>query len=393
MRRAGWRVWMVATVLAVAPACLRADVEYLSSDALGGRDNGTVGSQLARDHIVSVLERAGAGGLVAGPGGSTTFLQPFAFDVGDGELVRGTNVLGVIPGTTRPDEYVIVGAHYDHHTDCGVGSPPGDVICNGATDNATGVAAVLAIAGHIGSHPASRSVVFALWDAEEDGLVGSRHYVQQPAVPLADTVAYVNYDIAGANLRPSLRDSTFVIGAETGGAVLTDIAEAATQVGPSDAVLISSIFGQYRSDYASFTGAGVPTVFFSDSTGPCYHTPDDELAVVDFPKLQREIAMGREVTSDLANAVVRPTFATGLPLVTYEDVVALEATTARALDDFARADDHQKDLLAEAHAVLLGVVDDGPSAFTSSDWSPVFSAVLTLVDLLTSGECDGFLTP
>jgi hypothetical protein len=236
-------------------------------------------------------------------------------------------------------------------------------------------------------------VVFALWDAEEDGLVGSAQYAQHPVVPLADTVGYVNYDIAGANLRPSLRDTSFAIGAETGGAVLTDIVTAAADVGPTDTLLLSSVFGQFRSDYASFVSAGVPTVFLSDSTGPCYHTPDDEVGVVDFPKLRREIAMGHQVTTELANADVAPTFVAGAPLVVFADVVAVEATTARALEDGHLLDPTERARLAAAHAVLVGVVEDGPANFTDADWSPVFDAVLTLVDLLTTGDCDGYLTP
>ena len=101
----------------------------------------------------------------------------------------GTNVVAVIPGTDLADEYVVVGAHYDHlGNSCRV--PPGsptDTICNGATDNATGVAAVLPIARSIAAQPTKprRSVVLALWDSEEDGLLGSLFYVQNPLVPLA----------------------------------------------------------------------------------------------------------------------------------------------------------------------------------------------------------------
>ena len=80
-----------------------------------------------------------------------------------------------------------------------------DMICNGATDNAAGVAAVLGVGralAHRHSRP-RRSVVLALWDSEEDGLLGSSYYTQHPLVPLARTVGYVNFDIQGANLLPA----------------------------------------------------------------------------------------------------------------------------------------------------------------------------------------------
>ena len=100
----------------------------------------------------------------------------------------------------------------------------GDTICNGATDNAAGVAATLAIGRAIAtqSTPPRRSVILAFWDREEDGLLGSQFYTQNPLVPLAATVGYVNFDIQGANLLPSLRNTTFAVAAETGGARLKE---------------------------------------------------------------------------------------------------------------------------------------------------------------------------
>ena len=131
--------------------------------------------------------------------GDAAFLQPFD---------RGTNILAIIPGRELPDEYVIVGAHYDHTGSSCRTADPTNTICNGATDNATGVAAVLAVGERLALVPGGprRSVVLALWDAEEDGLRGSRAYVDAPLVPLEQTVAYVNLDIQGANLLPSLRE-------------------------------------------------------------------------------------------------------------------------------------------------------------------------------------------
>ena len=99
----------------------------------------------------------------------------------------------------------MVGAHYDHLGSSCPTAVAGDTICNGATDNATGVAATLAIGRAIAaqSKPPRRSVILAFWDREEDGLLGSQFYTQNPLVPLADTVGYVNFDIQGANLLPT----------------------------------------------------------------------------------------------------------------------------------------------------------------------------------------------
>ena len=70
-----------------------------------------------------------------------------------------------------------------------------------------------------------RTVILAAWDREEDDLCGSKWYVDHPLVPLAQTVAYVNFDIQGANLLPSLQNNSFAVGAETGGATLTSLVQ------------------------------------------------------------------------------------------------------------------------------------------------------------------------
>ena len=88
-------------------------------------------------------------------------------------------------------------------------------VFNGATDNAGGVAAVLAIGRALARRPLSRPVVLALWDAEEDGLVGSIAYVGMPAVPIADTIAYLNLDIVGSSPAQGFRRATFLLGIDT----------------------------------------------------------------------------------------------------------------------------------------------------------------------------------
>src|SRR5262249_2825984 len=109
---------------------------------------------------------------------------------------------------------------------CASARAPGGDICNGATDNAAGSAIVLGVGLALKKRPPRRSVVLALWDAEEDGLVGSLYYVNNPLVPLSKTVAYVNFDIQGSDLLPSLATTSFAVGPETG-TTLTDVVRAA----------------------------------------------------------------------------------------------------------------------------------------------------------------------
>jgi Zn-dependent M28 family amino/carboxypeptidase len=97
------------------------------------------------------------------------------------------NVIGILPGSERPDEYVLYSAHWDHLGRCDAVN--GDNICNGALDNASGSAALVALAeAHVKAGPAKRSLVFLAVTAEESGLLGSKFYAENPVYPLGKTV-------------------------------------------------------------------------------------------------------------------------------------------------------------------------------------------------------------
>jgi hypothetical protein len=369
---------------ATASGCAAQDVAELAGDATHGRNNGTPGSALARDYIIGKL-RPIADGLNTSASGDAAYLQTFS---------GGTNVLAVIPGTDLADEYVVVGAHYDHLGDSCAGTCTNDTIYNGATDNATGVAAALTIARSIAAQPTPprRSVVLAFWDREEDGLLGSRYYVQNPLVPLADTVGYVNFDIQGANLLPSLRRSSFAIASETGGPRFQQIVRTAIAAQSLDTVLFSSIFGQNRSDYASFLGVRVPSVFFSDANGPCYHTVDDELGIVDFPKLHQQIATALRVTRELASTDDPPAFVSGTPIATWDDLLTFSGLVEKALADKARFSAADQATLEKADTDAKRMIGEGEAAFGSDDVQLLLVDAAGVVTLLTHGACDGFLS-
>ena len=130
-------------------------------------------------------------------------------------------MLSVIRGTDLADQYVIVGAHYDHlGVSCRTRTRP----TRSATAPPTTPGAPPA-SPRSGDRPAiagqptrpRRSVILALWDREEDGLLGSQYYASTRSCRSPTIVAYVNFDIQGANLLPSLRDTSFAVGAEGGG--------------------------------------------------------------------------------------------------------------------------------------------------------------------------------
>jgi hypothetical protein len=358
----------------VLSGCAILDVARLSDDSMQGRNNGTPGSAMARGYLIEQLKPI-ARGLNTAAGGDAAYTQATG---------GGTNVVAVIPGTDLADQYVVVGAHYDH-----LGGS-----FNGATDNAAGVAVALAIARSIAAQPTKprRSVVIALWDQEEDGLVGSRYYVQHPLVPLAKTIAYVNFDIQGANLLPSLRNTSIAVAAETGGARFQEIVRSAIGERSLDTAVLSSIFGQGRSDYVNFTGASVPSVFFTDATGPCYHTVDDELGVVDFDKLDVQIATALDVTRQLASTATPPAFVAGTPLATFDDAVAASRIVNRAYADRGRFSAADQQTLTDLRADVNQVVTEGRAAFDNDDVGRLLSGAAQFIEVMTHGPCDGFLS-
>jgi Peptidase family M28 len=362
----------------------RTVVETLASDDMAGRNNGTAGSIAAQDFLIAQLSSV-AEPLVAGATGPDAYRQ--SFDV-------GTNLLGLIRGSDLADQYVVIGAHYDHlGSDCR-GTGASDNICNGASDNASGVAAALAVGRAIagGGDRPRRSVIIALWDAEEDGLLGSAAYVASPAVPIGQTVGYVNFDMQGTNISPSLRNFTVLVGAETGGSALVDSARAATGASTLDTVMLSLLFGQGRSDHASFVNAGVPSVFFTDATPPCYHTVGDDASIVDFPKLDQQIATAEALTRDLTTSDAVPVFVADTPAATFADAVSIHDLLLAAQPDFNRFPEADRVTADQFVADLGAIVDAGADAFDDASVGALLGGTADIVDLWAEGECDGFLS-
>jgi hypothetical protein len=366
-------------------------IKLLASNRMHGRDNNSIESLLAQRLLVAYLKRLGPA-LDSSRSGDDAYLQPFVQS-----NQTGTNMLAVIPGRELPDEYVMVGAHYDHlgtrsnaAGDCSSRGAPGGHVCNGATDNAAGVAAVLAIGEALRSMPTPprRSVVLALWDAEEDGLLGSLYYVGHPIVPLKQTVAYVNFDILGQDLLPSLHADSFAVGSETGGPTLQAIVDRASAGQDFDLHKVSYIFGESRSDYKNFVDRRVPTVFFSDSTGPCYHTTGDDLSIVNFSKLRAQARTAFRAVVELAETDTKPTFVPrnqqGAVFADSVSLLPIYINAQQNLDRFSATD--RSALLAMA-AHTQAIVDRGAAQFTSADAFTLLGDVTQAIDILTRSGC------
>ncbi|TXC74176.1 M28 family peptidase [Sphingorhabdus soli] len=202
------------------------------------------------------------------------------------------NVIGILPGKTRPNEYVLYTAHWDHLGHCGADAT-GDDICNGAIDNATGAAALVALAkAHVAQGPAERTIVFIALTAEESGLLGSEYYAENPVFPLGQTVGGVNMDALSA---AGPAKDLVVIGRGKSG--LDRYLEKAAKL--NNRVLVDESTPEkgyyYRSDHFSFAKQGVPMLYFEagedlikggvaagkkaaeDYTENRYHAPSDEV--------------------------------------------------------------------------------------------------------------------
>lgn len=169
---------------------LLADLKTLSSDEMNGRAVGSADSAKARAYLAERLKAAGLK-----PFGDS-FEQPFTFQTGGraGSPVvdrKGVNLIGQVQGTRNPARYIVVTAHYDHL------APRNGAVMNGADDNASGAAALVAITEFFAKNRPANSLIVVACDAEEVGLRGAEAFAKAPPVPAASMIVNVNLDMIG----------------------------------------------------------------------------------------------------------------------------------------------------------------------------------------------------
>lgn len=210
------------------------------------------------------------------------------------------NVAGMIPGTKYPDEYVVMGAHYDH---VGVGSPNihGDSIFNGADDNASGTSNLLVAAAALAGSDTrpERSIVFVAFSGEEKGLLGSKAYVANSPLPLDKCVAMINTDMIGRSEANKLS-----IGGNERCPDLVKINEEENAKLPVPYTLAYDVEQYFfRSDQASFAMKRIPVLFYFTGEHSDYHKVTDEVHTVNFRDL---MGISRLATSVLWRAAHLP---------------------------------------------------------------------------------------
>ncbi|HVG34524.1 MAG TPA: M28 family peptidase [Pyrinomonadaceae bacterium] len=241
------------------------------------------------------------------------------------EETQTQNVLGILEGSdpVLKNEYVAVGAHYDH-VGVRLGQAPGDKIFNGADDDGSGTVAVLAMAEALARAPQrpKRSILFVWHAGEEKGLWGSQYFTEYPTVPLSSIIAQLNIDMIGRSKRtgdaaPANRslsgpDEIYVIGSKMMSTELGQLSEAVNKSylnlsfnylydNPADP---NRFF--FRSDHFNYARKGIPIIFYFDGEHEDYHKLGDSPDKIDYQKMERVTRTICVTLLELANAPTRP---------------------------------------------------------------------------------------
>ncbi|MDU1890600.1 MAG: M20/M25/M40 family metallo-hydrolase [Dysgonomonas sp.] len=279
----------------------KAYIEFLASDALEGREAGRHGSQIAAEYIKSLLQDMGIKPLY-----KDSYFQHF--EAYSRERQKRTryivlpdsiekykldpahrklqlkNVLGCIEGKNKND-YVIIGAHYDH---LGMDEAlANDKIYNGADDNASGVSAVLQIAKAfvVSNTQPERTIIFAFWDGEELGLLGSEYFAATYS-HISSVKGYLNFDMIGRNNMEDKPKHVVYFYTESqpqfGDWLKNDIINYKLNLEPHYHPWDKPIGG---SDNASFAKRNIPVIWYHTDGHPDYHQPSDHTDKINWDKL------------------------------------------------------------------------------------------------------------
>lgn len=256
---------ITATVSAqdISRTQLLKDLEILSSDVYEGRKTGTPENRMAANYITGRFKDIGLSYY------QDSFKHPFAFKTRNGENIQGTNLIGYIEG--KSSRVVVISAHYDH-----VGIMK-SLIYNGADDNASGVAGLLALATYYKNHKPNNTLLFVAFDAEEMGLQGAYSFLRNPVLDGSRIELMVNLDMISHNDKKEL----YAVGTFKNPIIKKILKNADAKSG------INILFGHddpklgrddwtMQSDQAPFAQNNIPFVYFGVENHRDYHKPTDE---------------------------------------------------------------------------------------------------------------------
>jgi Zn-dependent M28 family amino/carboxypeptidase len=212
------------------------------------------------------------------------------------------NVMAMLPGVgPHADEYIIVGAHYDHLGRGMMGSlvPGSHDIHHGADDNGSGTTAVLELAAKLAHGPKlPRSIIFMTFTAEEEGLIGSEYFVDHPAVPLDKVVAMLNMDMVGR-----VKNDTLFVGGSGTASSFEEMVKHGDESSPLQIKFVGPMVdkgGMGPSDHQTFALKKIPVLFFFSGMHPDYHTPTDTADKINYDGLAESVALGEYFVRQMA---------------------------------------------------------------------------------------------
>jgi len=292
---------------------LKTYLTIVASDAMEGRETGSPGQKKAGEYLIDHYKAEG----ISFPKGATEYYQriPASFlnAIRNDHLLDSENIWAYIEGSEKPDEVIVVSAHYDH-----IGVKNGEVY-NGADDDGSGTVALLEIAQAFAQakkegHGPKRSILFLHVTGEEHGLLGSSFYSQNPLFPLANTIADVNIDMIGRHdeFHNDSSNYTYIIGSDYLSSDLYTICEAANtnytklflDYKYNDRTDSNRFY--YRSDHYNFAKNGIPSVFLFTGVHADYHKATDEVDKIEFDALSKRTQLAFAIVWELANRENRP---------------------------------------------------------------------------------------
>lgn len=292
---------------------LKTNLYIVASDSMEGRDTGSKGQKKTGVYLINQYKKMG----VSFPKGAKDFYQkvPASFlnAKRDQGLQDSENIWAYIEGSEKPNEVLIISAHYDH-----VGTKEGEVY-NGADDDGSGTVALLSIAKAFQQakkegHGPKRSILFLHVTGEEHGLLGSRFYSENPLFPIVNTITDINIDMIGRRDEEHTNSSNYVyvIGANRLSTDLHNITVAQNEKyihldldfkfnDPKD----PNHFYE-RSDHYNFAKNGIPAVFFFNGVHADYHQKTDEPNKIEYDALAKRAQLAFVTAWELANRENRP---------------------------------------------------------------------------------------
>lgn len=270
-------------------AVLHADITFLASDAMQGRETGTPFQDVAAAYIGSRFMQMGLKPM----GDSDTYLQTFYYHVPDDphtsrpkgkegkDSVRIINVIGMLD--FHAQKTIVIGAHFDHlgMGDNGFSLSTEKGIHNGADDNASGVAAIMALARKLkGRSGSAYNYLFISFSGEEYGLWGSNYFTKHPTIDLKNVAAMINLDMVG-RMKP---DHSVMVGGIGTSPVWTDLLEK-NNVSGLQQTFDSS--GTGPSDHTSFYFQNIPVLFYFTGQHSDYHKPTDDVEKINFEGVEK----------------------------------------------------------------------------------------------------------